>query len=96
VQQGYDLDSISNSVFNPCFGKIGLKGETLFILIWFGRSRGVCLNHPKTGSAWTPGAARFAHEAKVGSVRWRRCEQVDRRCGGRAAHNRSVTGVKSG
>jgi hypothetical protein len=96
VQQGYDLDSISNSVFNPCFGKIGLKGETLFILIWFGRSRGVCLTHPKIGSAWTLGAARFTHEVKAGSVRRRRCEQVDRRCGGRAAHNRSVTGVKSG
>jgi hypothetical protein len=74
AQQRYDLDSISNSVFNPCFGKIGSKGETLFVLIWFSRSRGVHLNHPKIGSAQIPSAACFAHEVKAGLVRWRRCE----------------------
>jgi hypothetical protein len=83
-------------VFNTRFGKIGSKGETLFVLIWFGRSRGVHLNHPKTGSARTPSVARFTHKVKTGLAQRRQCQQADRYCGGRAAHNRSVTGVKSG
>jgi hypothetical protein len=95
AQQGYNLDSISNLVFNSCFGKIGSKGEALFVLIWFGRSRGVRLNHPKTRSAWTPGIARYTHEVKAGSVWQRWCEQATRWCGGRAMQKWSITGVKS-